>query len=135
MMRLTELKRSSQIDMSPEDDDDENAANKKETNSNHVVNDGDDGDDDDDEDDEEEIDIFNRVTNLNGDLLPNGHRKQARKKHRRKNVKSQKDKLEKLIQHKMYTETLFMKFFKYILLNLTFALNVSRFFFKVHMMK
>lgn len=123
MMRLTELKRQSQIDVNLEDNDDEIDVNNRQSGG-HVDN-SDDGDNDNDEDDEEEIDIFNRVTNLNGDLLPNGHRKKAKKKYKRKNVLGQKDKLEKLMQHKIYTETLFMKFFKYILLNITFALNVS----------
>jgi hypothetical protein len=129
MMRLTELKRQSQIDVNLDNDFDENGINRKEVNANDA-NEKDEGVDDEydepeDDDADEEEDIFNRVTNLNGDLLPNGHRTQKSKKYKRKNVKSQKDKLEKLMQHKINTETLFMKFFKYILLNLTFALNVS----------
>jgi hypothetical protein len=124
MMRLTELKRQSQIDVNLDDDCDEKGVGNDANEKDEGVDDEYDEPEDDD-DDEEEEDIFNRVTNLNGDLLPNGHRTQKSKKYKRKSVKSQKDKLEKLMQHKINTETLFMKFFKYILLNLTFALNVS----------
>ena len=98
MMRLTEFRRISEIEIKLEEDDDD--------------------------EEDEEIDILNRASSSNNDVN-NADKVESKKKARR--FSKEKDKFEKIMLQNISTETLFMKFFKYILLNLTFALNVCDF--------
>ena len=119
MMRLTEFKRHTEIDLNQDEDDDEGDDEEEVT---QVANSNDINDENDYDD---EVDLFNRETHSNGHLANNHAGPKAKRKRNRNGAK--KDKLEKIMQRNSATddESLFMKFFKYILLNLTFALNVG----------